>query len=98
MTFQANRTSLGVGTCFCHPVPIPMTGLVFTASHNTFAEKTGAARLTDMVLGFCGHTGIIITGANKTFVNNLNSARVTSNFSGCFVGVIVTGAASITVG
>ena len=93
-------TSIGTGLCYGHPptVPIPMTGFVITGSPNKYIETQPAARITDLVMGYCGHIGILVTGFPTVNVNTLQQCIVGSNFTGVFIGIIVTGAATHTTG
>lgn len=50
------------------------------------------ARLTDITIGWCGHTGVIVTGSPDHQTNNLPTARIGDAVTGCNIGVIVTGA------
>ncbi len=82
---------LGVGTCFCHPTPIPMVGFIITGSPNNNLCYKPQARIFDIVLGYCGHIGILING-NSTIMSDYRQAvHVGSIFVGCFNGVISTG-------
>jgi len=89
----ATITSVGSGVCWCHPPisPIPMTGLIITGAAKTDAEGKAMSRITDILIGNCGHIGMIITGSSKIETEGLSQARVTDQFIGCFQGVIVTG-------
>lgn len=100
MPSKSRQQDLGVGICCCHPpVPcIPMTGFVLTYSFNTLVNSLGAGRLTDIVIGYCGHTGIMITSSNKTFINGLGSIRIGDRFAGCFTGSIITGSGNTITG
>lgn len=96
----ARLTDVGVGTCCCHSTPtcIPMTGTIVTGSPNVFGNSLGSGRLTDVVLGACGHTGVIVTGSGSVFSNSLPAARLTSYFTGCFFGTIVSGSGNVFAG
>lgn len=100
MPIQANKTSICVGTCCCHPpIPcIPMTGYLLTSSSDVLCGPSGAGRMTDLVIGYCGHTGIIITGSSGVTMNGLPAARQFDTFSGCFSGTIITGFPTILTG
>lgn len=98
MTTSARVTSIGVGFCVGHSGAIPMIGTVVTGSPNVIINNLAAARVTDIVLGYCGHIGIIVDGFGSIKVNNLTKARVGSNFVGIFSGVITTGYSGVNVG
>lgn len=93
-------TDVGVGTCCCHSSPdcIDMVGIIVTGSPNVFGNSLGSGRMTDVVLGQCGHTGIIVSGSSNVFSNGLPAARLTSYFTGCFFGTIVTGSGNVSTG
>lgn len=96
---QSNRQSVCVGICSCHtPSPIPMTGRLLTTSSDFLAGASGAGRMTDIIIGYCGHTGTIISGSSKSFINGLPAARVGDRFSGCFTGTIITGKNTLLIG
>lgn len=87
-------TDIWSGICCCHP-PTPcilMAGPIITASpdHNSTGLKV--ARLTDMVIGYCGHPGSIVTSSTKNITNSLGKARIGDAVSGCTIGSIITGA------
>ena len=86
-------TSLGSGTCCCHsdPTCISTMGMIITGSSDHTIEGQGAARVTDIFLGFCGHTAIMITGSSKSQSNGLGACIVGSMFTGCINGSIITG-------
>ena len=100
MPASATMTSIGSGLCFGHPptIPIPMMGTIITGSPTVKAGGLGSGFTTSIVLGYCGHVGIIIDGSATSKANSLSKARVGSNFTGIFMGVIITGMATIEVG
>lgn len=90
---------LGVGICCCHP-PIPcigMSGMLVTGSGDVSAENSNVSRISDVMLGFCGHVGVMVAGSPTVQANNLPVVRVGDPFVGCFTGVVVSGAATVTV-
>lgn len=93
MPAHSRLGDIGVGICCCHSDPpcIPMVGPLITASTNTSINGLGAARLTDIVIGACGHPGVMITSSTTAKVNGLGAVRVGDFFTGCFTGTIVTG-------
>lgn len=96
----ARLTDVGVGICCCHSSPtcIPMSGILVTASPNVNGNSLGGARLTDVMLGACGHVGIMVTGSATVFENSLPAVRLTDYFTGCFFGVVVTGSGNVFTG
>lgn len=96
---QARLTDLFAGICCCHCIIccIGMSGVVITASPNTNVNNLGTARLTDIVLGFCGHTGVIVSGSPNVQTNNLHNAHLTSSVVGCLIGTIITGSSDTFV-
>lgn len=96
----ARLTDVGTGTCCCHSSPtcIPMTGTVITSSPNVFGNNLGAARISDVVLGECGHTGVLVQGSIDVLTNNLPTSRLTDYFTGCFFGIIVSASPDICIG
>jgi len=87
----SRMTDVFVGICFCHPSPIPMAGPITTASGNVTTNSLGAARLTDIVVGYCGHVGIIVSGSGDINVNERGRVRVGDTVVGCLTGIISTG-------
>jgi uncharacterized Zn-binding protein involved in type VI secretion len=81
------------GDCYCHPPQssIPMIGMVVTGSSMTEAEGRQMARVGDTVLGNCGHVSIIVTGSPTIETEGAPQSRVSDQFTGCFIGMIVTG-------
>ena len=96
MPQSSKLTVIGVGVCVCHPVPIPMTGMIVTGAATKQIENLLAARITDVMLGFCGHPGIMVTGSSTVTVENQQQCKIGDNFVGCFTGVVVTGAGTHT--
>ena len=87
-------TDIWAGICCCHP-PIPcigMAGPIVTASPNHDSTALPVGRLTDMVIGFCGHPGNIVTSSTKNITNSLGKARIGDAVTGCTIGNLVTGA------
>jgi len=96
MPAASRLTDLWAGICCCHSSPtcIPMSGPVITASPDDISGNLNQARLTDMTIGWCGHTGIIVTSAPYCDANNLGKARIGDSVVGCNIGVLVTGNAT----
>lgn len=95
MSLSLSRLNdVGVGTCCCHsgPTCIGMTGILITGSPDVFTEGLQNSRVTDIMLGGCGHVGIMVTGSPTVNINGLGAVRLTDTFTGCFTGVIVSGA------
>jgi len=91
MPLNARLTDIWAGVCVCHPIPVPMSGPIITASPNRNVNNLGQARLTDLTMGWCGHVGLIVAGSSLADTNNLQDARLTDPTAGCNIGVIVTG-------
>jgi uncharacterized Zn-binding protein involved in type VI secretion len=68
-----------------------MSGFIISGSSNAVSAGLGAARVTDMTIGTCGHTGIIVTGSGTNVTNGLGKATVGSTVTGCNIGTVVTG-------
>lgn len=92
--------SIGVGTCYHpdHDHPVPMTGTIITGSPVKSITGLGAGQVGDIVMGNCGHIGILVTGSPRVTASGKGQCTVGSNFTGDFVGVIVTGALNHTTG
>ncbi|MEM3827992.1 MAG: PAAR domain-containing protein [Conexivisphaerales archaeon] len=97
MSNNARLTDIAMGICCCHPpIPcIPMVGTIITASPNVSTNSLGQARLTDLVLGACGHIGLIVSGSPNVQVNNLALARVSDAVAGCLIMTIATGSPNV---
>jgi len=93
MPSVSRLTDLWAGICCCHPpIPcIPMAGPIITASHNAESGNLKVARLTDVVMGYCGHTGTIVTASASNITNNLGKARIGDSVTGCTIGNLITG-------
>jgi len=87
----ARITDMWTGICCCHAGCIAMTGRVITGNPIHESGNLKVARLTDMVIGDCGHPGKIVTGAPKHNSTALSVARITDLVTGCTIGKIVTG-------
>jgi uncharacterized Zn-binding protein involved in type VI secretion len=68
-----------------------MSGTIITGSGNAKSGGPSVARLTDIVIGYCGHTGVIVTASGVNLTNALGKARVGDQVTGCTIGTIVTG-------
>jgi len=91
MPKAARLTDMTIGICCCHGGCIPMMGVIVTSSSNTITDNLLQARVTDLVLGLCGHIGLIVTGSGDVITNNLRTARVGDLTAGCLITTIVTG-------
>ena len=93
MPASARLTDLWTGICCCHkdPTCIQMSGPIITASPNDNSGGLAQARLTDITMGWCGHTGIIVTASPNCKTNGLGKARIGDQVTGCNIGVIITG-------
>jgi hypothetical protein len=99
MPRNARLGDTGVGICCCHSGCIDMTGILIEGSGNVFTNGIQQSRLTDTVLGNCGHTAIMITSSSTVFTNGLGTSRITDQFSGsCFTGQIVEGSGNVSTG
>lgn len=85
-------TDVWTGQCCCHVDPpcIPMNGIVISCSPSVFCNGLGEARITDLVVGSCGHIGRIISGSGVSFANGLGKARLGDIVTGCTIGKLVT--------
>ena len=99
---NARLTDAFVGICCCHPPApcVPMSGIIVTSAVSHNVNNLGNARLTDIVLGGCGHAGIIITSSGVVQSENLHVARLSDAVgAGCIVsGIIVGGSGDVTCG
>jgi hypothetical protein len=95
---QSRFNDIGVGTCYCHKNPRSTVGQVISCSPNVFCNGLGVARMTDIVLGDCGHIGVLVTSSTTVFSNALGMCRITDHFEGCFVGELVTGSPNTFTG
>jgi len=98
MSGAAVLTSIGIGVCFGHKVPIPMVGMVCLGSFNISIIGFPSARIMDIVLGGCGHIGLIISGSTTVKSNNMGKSTIGSSFVGVFNGILVSGAPTVQVG
>lgn len=93
-------TDMWSGICCCHP-PYPciaMGGWIVSSSGNATSTGLGAARLTDITIGFCGHGGTIVSSSGKSLTNSLGKARVGDAVTGCNIGTLITGNSKHTSG
>lgn len=100
MPNDSRISDIGVGICCCHcpACCIGMSGHLITGASTVIYEGMPTSRLTDIVLGFCGHTGTMVTSSTTVIVEGLGTVRIGDNFEGCFTGVLVTGASTIISG
>lgn len=85
---DARLGDLWVGACAVHG---PMAGPIVLGSPNVSNNAIPFSRLTDLVIGFCGHPGAIVTGSPNRNHNGLSSARTTDLVAGVVNGAIVQG-------
>jgi len=97
MSDASTLTSIGVGICTGHLIPIPTAGVIITSSGDTKIDNLGSARVTDIILSFCGHVGVLVTGAGTVKTNSLSKVRIGSVFVGVFSGVIITGFSGVQI-
>ena len=100
MPSVSRLTDMWVGICCCHPpFPcIPMGGWIFSGSTNATSSGLGAARLTDITIGFCGHGGSIVSSSISNTTNGRGKAIITSMVTGCNIGIVITGNTQHTTG
>jgi uncharacterized Zn-binding protein involved in type VI secretion len=100
MPNQSRIGDLGVGICCCHSDPpcISMVGPIITGSPNHLTNGIPSARVSDMILGFCGHPGILISGSGTARINGLGASRIGDSFVGCFSGTLIQGSPNTIVG
>ena len=93
MPSSSRLTDQWIGQCCCHSSPtcIPMGGMIITASGNAGSGILKQARLTDITIGWCGHTGIIVSSSMASFTNTLGKARIGSQVVGCNIGMVISG-------
>jgi len=97
MPANARVSDLWVGICICHP-PLPvigMSGTIITGSDNVKVNSLSQARLSDIVIGYCGHPGSIVTASGNVDANSMGAARIGDAVSGCVIGTIVTGSGNV---
>ena len=88
----ARMTDMWIGVCVCHPIPVPMAGIIIFTSYDGSANNImGMARLFDITIGYCGHPGIIVTSSFVSTLDNFGIARRSDVVVGCNIGVIVGG-------
>ena len=93
MPASSRLTDIWSGICCCHP-PTPcisMAGTIINGSPNCLSGGLAQGRLTDMTIGYCGHTGVIVSGSPNCTGNGLGKARIGDTVTGCNIGTIVTG-------
>ena len=93
MPSVSRLTDMWVGICCCHPPDpcIPMGGTIVHGSIDAVSASLGVARLTDLTIGWCGHSGNIVTSSLSNITNGRGKGIVTSMVTGCNIGVVVTG-------
>jgi hypothetical protein len=75
-----------------------MTGTIITFSPNTICNSRGIGRISDIVLGQCGHVGTLVSGSASVKTNGFGNSRLSDYFTGCFFGTIVTGSPNTFTG
>lgn len=93
MPSVARLTDMWSGICCCHADPpcIGMQGKIITGSPNHTSGGLSVGRLSDVVIGNCGHTGNIVSGSPTSQTNGKPKARVGDQVYGCTIGKIITG-------
>ena len=88
----ARSNDIWSGICCCHsdPTCIGMAGPIITFSADTLTNSRGTARLSDVVIGACGHPGKIVTASPDVICNSRGIARCGDAVVGCTIGNIVT--------
>ena len=93
---MASSSRLGdmwIGICCCHddPTCVPMGGMIISSSPNAKSGGPGQARLSDMTIGWCGHTGMIVSSSATSVTNGLGKAKIGDSVNGCNIGIVVGG-------
>lgn len=91
-------SSVATGMCYGHTPPIPMIGTVSTGSSLKNITNFNSGRISDVIIGHCGHGGVIVTGNDSVLVEHQCQARVGDSFTGIFSGVITTGGSNHITG
>lgn len=94
----ATLTSIGLGQCTSHSSTIAMSGSIIEGSPNVIINGLSASKLTNIVIGDCGHIGIIVDASTNVNANSLGVAYLTSIFVGAFSGIIVSGSFNVNTG
>ena len=71
---------------------------LITGASTKICESSNVSRIGDIVIGNCGHIGVMVTGSATETSEGSKTVRVGDNFSGCFTGVLVTGASTDDTG
>jgi uncharacterized Zn-binding protein involved in type VI secretion len=100
MPNDSRITDVGVGVCCCHcPICcIGMSGNLITGASTVLYEGQPSSRISDTVLGGCGHTGTMVGGSSTVIIEGMGTSRIGDSFVGCFSGSLVTGASTIISG
>lgn len=78
------------GTCYCHDEPIQVSGHIISGSEDHITNGRPTARIGDTVRASCGHTGLIISGKETHLANGRSIARLGDQFTGCYIGHIIS--------
>lgn len=89
-------TDVGVGICLCHGVPVPTIGMLITGAVSVEKEIFASSRVTDILIHVCGHPSIMVTGAWNVEDEAFASSRIGDVYVGCVIGVLITGAATVS--
>lgn len=98
MSGAATIGSIGVGICYGHVPPIPMTGVVSTGSDTVKIGGVGAASTGSIVLGLCGHPGVLAATSTTVIVGDSAKGRSGDPFVGIFTGILTTGEDTVQIG
>ncbi len=100
MAESSRLTDEWFGICCCHEDPkcIDMGGWIIESCLGTDSVGLGQARITNMTVGYCGHTGQVVTGASAAMCGSLGMARIGETVTGCNIGQVITGAPNHIIG
>jgi len=90
-TATSRITDIGVGVCFCHPIPIPTIGMLITGAATVTDDMFMSSRVTDILIHVCGHPSLMITGSSLVEKESFASSRIADLYVGCVIGLTITG-------
>jgi uncharacterized Zn-binding protein involved in type VI secretion len=88
------------GQCCCHsdPTCIAMTGYIIEGLTTVITGGQDQALLLHETIGHCGHTGRIVTSSSTVSGGGKGKARIGDEVTGCNIGNIITGTATVQTG
>ena len=97
MPLTSRIMDMGMGVCpACMGASV--STLLIMGAGTILVDAQPVSRMTDMLIGSCGHPAIMVGGSSTEISENLGTARLGDAHSGIITGVLVMGSSKDITG